>query len=534
MYMKSSVINNDIQNKRTKDFTAVLASLLIYLIAGCLLIKYYRYQINPDGLSYISIAEKYLNGDFSNAVNGWWGPFISWLLMPLLYFTSDALLAGKVLALLIGLVIIIALWILSYRFEMTESIRRVILFTAVPVVLSFAFSDITPDLILACMLLFYFGVIFSADYSDRSNKSILSGVLGAAAYLSKSFALPFFISHFFIMNVLLYFRSETRQTKKQVVQNFLTGAVVFALISGVWIGLLSNKYGELTFGTTGKASYRTKVLPGSQDLAVLWKGFLEPPNETAMSAWEDPSYQEMQDSPSMEPWDFVRNQLTFTAGLIGKIAAFFMDFSVLSVVIGIGYLLFWLRRFNIKAIAPEVLYPTVTMIIYAGGYSLIWVRERYLWVLVLMMMLMGGYILGELFKNRFFTKPRRILLLIVFFLSFAIPASHSLRDYAHRGEWVYNLGRALKPLIPANSRIASNENWGGSLFLSYHLDCKYYGMQQKDISRTELNSELEKYGIDYFLVWGSTAGDYRLLSNYKEITGGGIPGLQIYGLKKQR
>lgn len=79
-----------------------------------------------------AIDQKYLNGDFSNAVNGWWGPFIPWLLMPFLYFTSDALLAGKVLSLLIGLAVIIALWILSYRFEMTKSIREVILFAAVP------------------------------------------------------------------------------------------------------------------------------------------------------------------------------------------------------------------------------------------------------------------------------------------------------------------------------------------------------------------------------------------------------------------
>ncbi len=532
--MKGSVINNDVQSKRTKDFAAVLASLLVYLVAGCLLIKYYRYQINPDGLSYISIAQKYMAGNFHDAVNGWWGPFISWLLIPFLYFTSDALLAGKVLFLLIGLAVIIALWILSYKFEMTESIRKVILIAAVPVVLSFAFSDITPDLLLACMLLFYLGIIFSADYADRINKGIFSGVLGGAAYLSKSFAFPFFISHFFIMNVLWYFRSETRQAKKKVVQNFLAGAVVFALISGMWVGLLSNKYGQLTFGTTGKASYRTKVVPGSQDLAVLWQGFLKPPNETAMSAWEDPSYQEMQDSPSMESWDFVRNQLSFTAGLIGKIAGFFMDVSVLSIGIAIAYVLFWLQRFNIKTMPAEVLFPTITIAIFAGGYSLIWVRERYLWSLFVLSMLMGGYVLGRLFQNNFFTKTRKAVILIIFFLSFAIPAYQGLKSYANRGRWVHELSRVLERRVTKGSNIAANTNWAGSLFLSYHLDCKYYGAQKKNISRTELKRQLEKYAIDYYLFWGGAAPDLRFLSNYEEITGGRIPGLRIYGLKKPR
>ncbi len=261
---------------------------------------------------------------------------------------------------------------------------------------------------------------------------------------------------------------------------------------------------------------------------------MEPSNETAMSAWEDPSYQEMQDSPSMEPWDFVRNQVSFTAGLIGKIAGFFMDVSLLSIGIAIAYVLFWLQRFNIKTMPAEVLFPTITIAIFAGGYSLIWVRERYLWSLFVLSMLMGGYVLGRLFENNFFTKTRKTVILIIFFLSFAVPASYGLRDYAHRGKWAYNLGQALKNVIPAKSKIASNTNWAGSLFLSYHLDCKYYGAQKKNISRTELKRQLEKYAIDYYLFWGGAAGDLRFLSNYEEITGDRIPGLRIYGLKKPR
>jgi len=510
----------------------LLLVILTYLFLGLILLKYYRYQINPDGISYISIAKKYLAGNFCDAINGYWGPFISWLLIPFLFICSDELLVAKVLTLLIGLVSIIALYVLSFRFEMPKSVRIVILFTAIPAILSFAYSDFTPDILIMCAILCYLAVIFGPSYAEQKKNGIFCGVLGAFTYLSKSYGLPFFIVHFVIMNALYHIRGQSKEVKRKVLHNFLIGSFLFVLISGTWIGLLSNKYGYFTFSTTAKSAYSAKVIPGTKGEAILWQGFLEPPNPTAISAWEDSSFLEMPESPPMSFVEFVRNQLAVTMGLITRTAAFFMDFSVLSIAIGIGYLLFLLRRFNIKAVAPEVLYPTVTIIIYAGGYSLIWVRERYLWVLVLMMMLMGGYILGELFKNRFFTKPRRILLFIVFFLSFAIPASHSLRDYAHRGEWVYNLGRALKPLIPANSRIASNENWGGSLFLSYHLDCKYYGMQQKDISRTELNSELEKYGIEYFFVWGG-AGDFSFLSNYQDITGGRIPGIRIYGLKKQ-
>ncbi len=525
-------MNRNSQENRLKNYLVLV--LLIYLVAGISILKYYRYQINPDGLSYISIAEKYLNGDFSNAVNGWWGPMFSWLLAPLLLFGVDPLLTAKILNLLIGVAAIIAVRALSYRFEMPGLIRTVILFSTVPVVLGFAFYCITPDLLLMCVLLFYFAVIFSDGYRERLGKGVLCGVLGAVAYLSKSFAFPFFVSHFLIMNVIHYFRSETTQAKKKVVHNFLAGAVVFALIGGIWVGLLSNKYGKLTFGTTGKASYRTKVVPGSQGLAILWQGFLKPSNETAMSAWEDPSYQEMQASPSIDFGPLVRRQLKTTFGLICKIAGIFMEFSVLSIAIATAYLLFWLRRFNIKVMPLEVLYPTVIILLYAGGYSLIWVRARYIWVLCVLLMLMGGYVLARLFQNNFFTKTRRTALLIIFFLSFAVPASQGLRNQAYVKKWVYNLSSVLKNYITPDCKIASNAKWDESLYISYYLNCKYYGVQKKNITRVELKRQLEEYGIDFYLVWGRAVGNFGFLTNYSEITGGRIQGLRIFALKKYK
>ena len=57
-------------SKKHPKYVLILV-ILTYLFLGLILLKYYRYQVNADGISYISIAQKYLNGDFSNAVNGW-------------------------------------------------------------------------------------------------------------------------------------------------------------------------------------------------------------------------------------------------------------------------------------------------------------------------------------------------------------------------------------------------------------------------------------------------------------------------------
>ena len=336
------------------------------------------------------------------------------------------------------------------------------------------------------------------------------------------------------MNVLHYFRSETKQAKKKVLHSFLAGIVVFALISGVWIGLISHKYGELIFGGSGQAALRGDAAPNGRGPAVLWQGFLEPSNETAVSAWEDPCYLKMPPYNPLESWSNFVHQLKVVWGNIRKTAGFFMDFSVLSVVIAIAYVLFWLRGFNIAKMPREVLYPTVTIMLFVGAYSIVLVEARYIWVLFILLMLMGGYVLGRLFGNNFFTKTRRSALLVIFFLTFAVPAAQVLRDYANRGKSVYGLGRALSAGIEPDCKIASNANWPGSLYQSYYLGCKYYGVEKKNITKAELKRDLEKYGIDYYFVWGGAPIDYRFLTNYREITGGRIPGLKIYGLKKQR
>ncbi len=519
--------------------------LIIYTILGLCLIKYYRYQINPDGISYISIAQKYLNGDFSDAINGYWGPLISWLLMPFLYFGLEPLLAAKVLNLIIGLITIVVLRALSHRFSMSELIRTVILFSAIPLVLSFAFSDITPDLLLTCILLFYFTVLFGANYAERINKGILCGALGGIAYLAKSFSFPFFISHFFIMNVLHYLRSEPKHAKKKVLYSFLTGAATFAVISGVWIGLLCNKYGEFTLSRAGTVNYRAVTDPSIQGISPFKGGFREPPDATAVSSVDEPGFPEAQIDKLRSSMDGnvsnrtnfgirLKNQLKRASECTKKTANILMTFSPLSLAIGIAYVLFWLQRFNIKAIQPEVLYSSITFALYAGGYSLIHVTPRYLWIICLVLLLMGGYVLFRLFQNKFFTKMRRMVLLAVFFLSFVVPASQVLRSYANRGKWIYDLSRVLKDGVTPNCKIASNTNWASSLFLSYHLGVRYYGVQEKNISEIELKRQLEKYAIDYYLVWSGAASDFSFLSNYQDITGGRIPWLKIYGLKKPR
>ncbi len=94
---------------------AILGVVLAYLVIGVVLLPLYRYQLNPDGVSYLSIAGHYLQGDWSETVNGLWSPMYSWLLVPLLAAGVEPLLAAHVLNLLAGLVALGGFWVLSSR-----------------------------------------------------------------------------------------------------------------------------------------------------------------------------------------------------------------------------------------------------------------------------------------------------------------------------------------------------------------------------------------------------------------------------------
>jgi hypothetical protein len=118
-----------------------------YLAGACILLPRMRYQINPDGISYLAIAQRYLADDFSGAVNTYWSPLFSWLLTPLLALGIEPLLACKVVTFATGLATLFGSWILSGRYASLFAIRVAITTALVPMILTWAASPVTLTLL---------------------------------------------------------------------------------------------------------------------------------------------------------------------------------------------------------------------------------------------------------------------------------------------------------------------------------------------------------------------------------------------------
>ena len=533
--------------KNLSDKSVIILIIVIAVYSVFCLAGNQHVRLTADSMLYFSLAQKYVAGDFQNAINGYWGPLLAWLLVPFVYFGSGHVFAINAINLILGILTITGVWILSGRFEITPKIRVILIICLLPIVLKF--SLVQPmDFLLVCILVFYLAIVFNRNYPETTGSGLFSGILGSLAYLTKAYAFPFFIVHFFIMNILHYFRKVTKEDRKKVLKSALAGFVLFFLISGAWIMVISDKYGYYTFSTMRKTNFNApgpEAMGGGLEFGVpvFYEGFFEPPNKTAFVVWEDPSYLRGKPWSAWQSWSHFKHFIRLILKNVSDGLSIFESFSTLSISIIIAYILFLSVKSENRLLSRGVLlYPLFTIILFSGGYLLFHFEERYVWLSNILLLLMGGYALAVLFQKDFFKPGLRKNIVIVFFIISFIFAPVKYIVQASRGGMekdMYYLSAELKQ-YNIKGNIASNREyvpihdaWHKTLRLAYWLKDRYYGQRGENISDKELEGELKKYNIDYYFFWGEPNKIPQFLSGYKEITGGQIPGLKIYSLKEE-
>ena len=539
---------NSIDHKSRTSFVFLLAVLIIYSV---LILSFHHYErLTGDATLYLSIAEKYLNGDFENAVNGYWGPLLAWLLIPFLYFNLSHVFAINALNLILGLLTITGVWRLSYRFEIDEKIRSIVLIPLLPVVLFISLIE-PMDFLLLCILVYYFNIVFKKDYPDSLFNAVSGGVLGVLAYFSKPYGYPFFIFHFLLINICHYFRSSSIEHKKNVIKNFLAGFIVFVFLSSIWIAVISNKYDRLTFSNMGSGVFASLGPESSHDTLekgdpIFFKGFFEPPNETAFIIYEDPTYAREKTWNPLESTGLFKHFISNLTENVFNCIRVYESYSRLSIAIVIIYIvLIFVQPLNNLFSRSDMLYPLLTVFLYTGGYMLFHIEARYLWVVNILLLLMGGKALNELFRNRIFEKNMLKNILTGFFIiSFVITPVKSITEISGNSlnKKMHTLGTELSERYDISGNIASSrqkmqltkhDSWHQTFRLSYWLKSRYYGQDREGIADDDLEGELKRFDIDYYFYWDSAAPVPDFLSQYRELTNGEIPGLKIYSLNEK-
>ncbi|EKQ52020.1 MAG: hypothetical protein B655_2030 [Methanobacterium sp. Maddingley MBC34] len=501
--------------------------LVIYSFLAFFSINYHHYRLGADGMSYIAIAENYLKGDWTNAINGYWSPLYSWLMTPIISFgfkIDYAAYVTRVVSLIVGFFTIIGLSRLSSTFKLHSQIKRALLITSIPMILFFAIYYDTPDLLVVCLLVYYFSIIFNENYSDSWVNGALCGFFGGIAFLSKTYILLFFLAHFIFFNLLYSFKGLKLQ-KSGVRKNFIIGLAIFLVISGIWIGTISTKYDKLTIGTSTEYNHAL-IGPEYQNHPVYFVGLIEPPNPSATSTWENPSLVKLNDWSPFESGEYFEFQLKTIYKTLLQTTIIIEYYSILSLAIIIMSLYFIFRSDTKKSLKDKLIYLMVTIFIYTSGYLLIFIQERYLWPTIILIMFCGFILINSFEKKSNLNMKYRNIFLVILMFSFIFAPAYELLIYPSTDSSGYVLSKTLKNDYGIQGNIASNNLWGETLEVTYYLNSKYYGLPKNTNNSQELQNELEACNIDYYFVWGDS--NNVNLSDYREITNGKIQGLCIY------
>jgi hypothetical protein len=502
---------------------ALLQSIVFYAVLAIMLLPHYQHQIAPDGISYISIAQKYVLRDYSNAINGYWGPLLSWLLLPFLLIGFKPLLALKLLLLVIGVMTIIQSNLLIKKLQIKGLLQNVLLFLIAVIVIYWALTTTTPDLLFVSLSLAYINTLLDSSYIDSKYAGVLCGIFGSGLYLTKSYGLPFFVVSFLIVNLIFYCRTKNGHNKARILNNSIYGIVVFVLIGACWISIISNKYGQLTIGTAG--SYNHAIVgPQSSGHPMPFMGLLDPPNNTAISVWEDPSYIKTEGWSIFDSISSTRHQLTNILKNVCEIISTLNRFSLLSLAL-LSMTVVYLLEKGKQIVTDNIFLLVVTMVVLFSGYAMLLVESRYIWLSNILTIIIGAKLLDLLFQKNSLKQISKIILSVIFVVSFSVVPLIELCHF-DIGKDIFNLYNKIC-YLNINGRVASNGEWRKSSILSFYNGWQYYGEKGR-LSESELEAEFEDKKINYFLVWKTFDEEIKFVEKYEEITDGKIDELKIY------
>ncbi len=554
--------------KRARSILRILLLpilLTAFLGKGLSILPGYRFQMNPDGVSYLTIAQQYQRGHWLDAVNAYWSPLYSWLLVPLLQLGVEPLLATKVLALLIGAGVISCCWWLGGHLRMTVTMRVVATGTLMPILYYFGMIVTTPDLLMTCAVVLYLAQMTTPDYHRRWHSGIVTGLFAGLAYLAKAYALPFVVAHLACVSTAALWTAwrsarspvdpifeqgkaspapanlTPAPTLRRVVLQTLAAMLVLSAIAGAWGSALKHKYGHFNLGSTGRFNLAWNGPKFS--IPMHEQGFLAPPNSTGTSGWDDATlFKYATWNPIGTPEEqahFSKNRLRNWRG----IATFGERFTWLFWPILVAAVVCCASRADPFPRRPGLI-VVLALLLFPVGYYLLHVEERFLSALCILLLMTAGFVIGSVSESLGIGFVRRTLaVLFVAWTFIGNPKWNSLTDsfasslnrWSIASQWndhaaIREQANALAGRFSPRANIASIGQWAPSLYLAYLLDLRYFGESRPHAPPADIEQDLKKFDIDYLWVWDNPR-PYPFLKHLSEITGHSVRNLHVYRVK---
>ena len=483
--------------------------LSVYFVLAFFLFPFYRYFIgSADFVTYLTIAEKYAAGNFHEAINSYWSPMISWLIVLFMQTGITPLISFKIIQITAGGVALF----LIFRLFPAQNIFSVILKCALfPSVLAYAYLYGSPDLL---MLTGYLGFVFILQkkiYPNNTYSSFWMGAIGSMLYFTKGFGFIFFVAAFTSINIMLFIKGSERKTV--LLKKYVTGIFVFLLLSSLWIIPLSKREGKFTITSSGK--YNLALISPNENPDIIHemkhpiqRGILLPPASASdLSAWEHP------DKLMHTLWNPLSSSSDFFTYL--KVVStnmrsmghfhFGLDLGALLILI---LIFFYFKNKNLlMSFLQENIFLIITCFTCSMLYCLILAVHRYLWINDVVIAILLAGLLSLL------PAPKKIIFFLtsVAGLLLTFGSVQDLVNDFNGDKKIYQTCNNLYQNKILNGNIASLDV--GESELSYHQSSivayltknKYYGMINHDNFIESGVDEMKGFGIKYLLVWDEKA-----------------------------
>ncbi|MFN8253170.1 MAG: hypothetical protein U0V75_14975 [Ferruginibacter sp.] len=471
-------------------------------------IKFNEYY-TPDATLYISIAEHIIHGEFHDAVNAYWSPLISWLLVPFILVLKDGIIAFKVINFLLGFFIITRVSKILDHYGIHALTRNAILISCCLLAGLYSVIYLTADVLLAALLFQYYYLLLK---DKLFGNPFLYGITGTAIYLCKAYGLYFFLAH-----SIVYFFISGSGSKK--LPGLLKGLAVFFILCSSWIGILSVKYGHFTISTAGRynqsiiTEYHATLHPA--DTMRLMPPF---PGEK-YSAWEEMSlHVHLPSSGNKNAFSYqhIKFNLVQLAYLLLKVPRYFILLMPLLLLV----------LFTRKEKISGLLLPASLAGIYTSGYLAFFIEERYLIAVLLIILVLQALLIDKAASSVKLLPHFAMLLLLAGTIRYLFSVSTTLST---ADETICNSIHRQTKKFYYNKRYVT---WRPFEFyiLGYMNQWKNYsGIKNYAADSTALAEDLTRYKIDFIIIPDSVHLPLNVQRQYNKMELNNIGSYQLWG-----
>lgn len=445
-------------------------------------LPFFLYQINPDAVVAIGIARHYINGEWLQAINGYWSPLISWLLTIPILFHIPALLAYKLISFFSGLLAINLMYHILHRVRVSNAIRMLTILIMIPYLIYFSLSTNTPDLLSFTIWLLVILQLLKLWSKPNYRNRMLLALLGMMACFARYYHFYAFTGSAVIF--LLMGRFKDKKLNKDV----LTSLFAFISLTGIWMLIIDFKYNrvipalssDVNVLMSGKIPASHPAICGNQPTGLDYTQY-------TFTSWEEPAWYAF----DQEPQPFSTAHFFQLLGTKIKPTLQFYLPVVMMLILGLCFLAFRLHHFNSTQwllLALSLLYP--------AGFAWIAAEPRhFLFPLFGLLTLSIHLLLNPNVTERYM----KVLIIALFAAAFCYPV-YQLTQQNDQGATIRTQAQSITSVVHIKGeRIMSSPDafWEGMYFAYFTRSVFCDALKPELISTFKL--DLADQSIHYFL-----------------------------------